>query len=124
MNPDIWAIMDHDPAPFYAKGNVVMIGDAAHVSDPQAASAAADQVSRRSALSSATVRPKRLKMPLRYKPYLRMFRILTRFLRRSSPLTKYGDRGPRRLMTFVVRWADFTAMILATLGLPIPISRM
>lgn len=27
----VWPIMDHDPARFYAKGNVVMIGDAAHV---------------------------------------------------------------------------------------------
>jgi hypothetical protein len=30
---NIWQIIDHDPAPFYAKANVVMIGDAAHVSE-------------------------------------------------------------------------------------------
>lgn len=31
---EIWAIQDHDPAPFFNKGSVAMMGDAAHATMP------------------------------------------------------------------------------------------
>lgn len=32
--PDVWALFDHHPAPTYYKGNLAMLGDAAHASTP------------------------------------------------------------------------------------------
>ena len=43
----VWPIMDHDPAPSYSKGDVVMIGDAAHVCASNAVKEDAKRASRR-----------------------------------------------------------------------------
>jgi salicylate hydroxylase len=32
--PDVWALFDHPPAPTYYKGNLAILGDAAHASTP------------------------------------------------------------------------------------------
>jgi len=39
-DPDKWALFDHPPAPTYAKGNFVLIGDAAHATTPHCGSGA------------------------------------------------------------------------------------
>ena len=41
---DLWALQDHDPAPIFHKGNVVMIGDAAHATFPFIGNGAAQAI--------------------------------------------------------------------------------
>ena len=80
--------MDHDPAPIYAKGNVVMIGDAAHVGAPEIPSEIADWVSRQRARSSAMVQRKQSKTQLPFMPFLLTYTTQIRFLLLSLVLMK------------------------------------
>ena len=41
---DVWVILDHDPAPYYNKGKIVMMGDAAHATAPFTGNGAAQAI--------------------------------------------------------------------------------
>ncbi|KAI0134594.1 hypothetical protein BJ170DRAFT_206775 [Xylariales sp. AK1849] len=112
-----WTAADHDHAPFYARGNICIMGDAAHASLPFAGNGAAQALEDASTLNAVFSRVTR---PGQIMPALQAFDVVRRprsqavvdMARKFGRVYAYAEDGmhedPERMKRFFGEMAAFT----------------